>query len=66
MALHTHPEGRSVLSDNIDSREAFAQALVLSLDQEPDAVMQICGQFSANLQENCEVSIQHILQELCE
>ena len=30
LALCTHPEGRSVLSDNIDSREAFAQALVLS------------------------------------
>ena len=50
MALCTHPEGRSVLSDNIDSREAFAQALVLSLDEDPDAVMQIWGQFSANLQ----------------
>ena len=36
MALRTHPEGRSVLSDNIDSREAFAQALMLSLDEDPD------------------------------
>ena len=66
MALHTHPEGRSVLSENIDSREAFAQALVLSLDEDPDAVIQIWGQFSANLQENCVVPIKHILQELCE
>ena len=68
MALCTHPEpeGKSVLSDNIDSREAFAQALVLSLDEDPDAVMQIWGQFSANLQENCVVPIQHILLQLCE
>ena len=36
MALCTHPEGRSVLSDNIDSREAFAQALLLSLDENLD------------------------------
>ena len=67
MALRTHPEGRSVLSDNIDSREAFAQALVHSLDEDPNAsniLGQSWGQFSANLQENCEVSIQHILQEL--
>ena len=57
LTLCTHPEGRSVLSDNIDSREAFAQALVLSLDEDPDAVMQIWGQFSAKLQENCVVPI---------
>ena len=63
MALCTHRVGRSVLSVN---REALAQALVLSLDEDPDAVMQIRGQFSANLQENCVVPIQHILQELCE
>ena len=65
----THQEGRSVLSDNIDSREEFAQALMLSLDEDPDTsniLGQSWGQFSANLQENCEVSIQHILQELCE
>ena len=58
------------MSDNIDSREAFqAQALMLSLDEDPDTsniLGQPWGQFSANLQENCEVSIQHILQELCE
>ena len=30
------PRRRSVLSDNIDSREAFAQALMLSLDEDPD------------------------------
>ena len=72
LALCTHQEGRSVLSDNIDSREAFAQALMLSLDEDPDTsniLGQPWGQFSANLQENCEVSIQHILfhiQELCE
>ena len=28
--------------------------------------MHVWGQFAANLQENCEVPIQHILQELCE
>ena len=66
LALRTHPEGRSVLSDNIDPREAFAQALVLSSDEDPNAVMPIWGQFSANLQENCVVPIQHILRELCE
>ena len=57
------------MSDNIDSREAFAQALMLSLDEDPDTsniLGQSWGQFSANLQENCEVSIQHILEELCE
>ena len=62
-------EGRSVLSDNIDSSEAFAQALMLSLDEDPDTsniLGQSWGQFSANLQENCEVSIQHILEELCQ
>ena len=59
---------KTVLSDNIDSREAFAQALMLSLDEDPDTsnvLGQSWGQFSANLQENCEVSIQHILEELC-
>ena len=57
------------MSDNIDSREAFAQALMLSLDEDPDTsniLGQSWGQFSANLQENYEVSIQHILLELCE
>ena len=65
---HT-PRRITVLSDNIDSREAFAQALMLSLDEDPDTsniLGQSWGQFSANLQENCEVSIQHILEELCE
>ena len=57
------------MSDNIDSREAFAQALMLSLDEDPDTsniLGQSWGQFSANLQENCVVPIQHILLELCE
>ena len=57
------------MSDNIDSSKAFAQALVLSLDEDPDTstvLGQSWGQFSANLQENCEVFLQHILEELCE
>ena len=33
--VHTKKEG-SVLSDNIDSREEFAQALMLSLDEDPN------------------------------
>ena len=36
LPLCTHPGGRSVLSDNIDYMEAFAQALMLSLDEDPD------------------------------
>ena len=67
--VHTQKEDLKediVLSDNIGSRKAFAQALVISLDEDPDAVMQIWGQFSPNLQENCVVPIQHILQDLCE
>ena len=68
--VHTKKEDLScLLSDNIDSREAFAQTLMLSLDEDPDTsniLGQSWGQFSVNLQENCEVSIQHILDELCE
>ena len=66
MALRTHPEGRSVLSDNIDSREAFAQALMLSLDEDPDTsniLGQSWGQFSANQQEKCEACEELIVGE---
>ena len=52
LTLCTHPEGRSVLSGNIDSREAFAQSLMFSLDEDPytsNILGQSRGQFSANL-----------------
>ena len=60
--VHTKKEDLS-FSDNIDSRDAFAQALMLSLDEDPDTSNisgQSWGQCSPNLQENCEVPIQHM------
>ena len=61
--VHTKKEDLSCLTILILGR------LKLSLDEDPDTsniLGESWGQFSVNLQKNCEVSIQHILDELCE